>query len=148
MITGPMLPGRVRQRVGDGDVGQLCRGAAPERSPARGEDKAAHLVAPPAAQALGEGGVLAVDRDQPVRLAGDQTIDQRAADDQRLLVGQRECAPGVSAASVGARPIDPVIPLSTTSQAHAATCSAASGPARIAGSSTCPALQPAAFAAA
>ena len=56
----------------------------------------------------------------------------------------RPCGRPRSADSVGPRPIEPVIPLSTTSAGRAASSSAARGPARISGSAYSP-LRPAAL---
>ena len=69
-----------------------ARERAAERPAARGQHQPAYLVGPPAAQALGDRRVLGVHRhDLPGRGRG---LDQRAADDERLLVGQRERAAG------------------------------------------------------
>ena len=75
------------------DVVQLVAAAAAERPAAGGEHQAAHLVGGAAAQALRQRAVLGVDRDDLARL-GPRGHD-RAADDQRLLVGQRQGAAGV-----------------------------------------------------
>ena len=79
--------------------GQLRPITAPERPAARGDDQPAHRRAglspaparPGGPQALGEGRVLGVDRQE---LPGPrQPLHQRATDDQRLLVGERQRPP-------------------------------------------------------
>ena len=60
-------PGRVGERLLGADVGERGAVAAAERPAGGGEDQPAHLLGPPAAQALGERGVLGVDRDDLVR---------------------------------------------------------------------------------
>ena len=104
-----------------------ARGPAAERSAAGRQDQPAHLVRRAAAQALGQRRVLGVDRHDLAGLGGG--LDQRAADDQRLLVGQRERGAGLERRQGGRSPTEPVMPLSTTSQGVAASSVAASGPA-------------------
>ena len=115
--------------------------AAAERSAAGGEHQPGHLAAGAAAQALGQRRVLGVDRHELPRRRG--RGDQLAAGDQRLLVGQRDGAPGRERRRASGRsPIEPVIPLRTTSAGRAASSSAARGPARISGSEYSPLAQP------
>ena len=61
------------------------------------------------------------------------------------LLASASVRPASSAASVGPSPIEPVMPLSTTSQGQRASSVAASGPARIFGSGYSPASYPPAF---
>jgi hypothetical protein len=58
------------------------------------------------------------------------------------LLASASVRPASSAASVGASPIEPVMPLSTTSQGQPASWVAASGPARIFGTAYSPELNP------
>ena len=61
-------------------------------------------------------------------------LDERPADDERLLVRQRERPTRPPAPrGLGRRPIDPVIPLSTTSAPHPAATVAASSPTTTSG---------------
>lgn len=83
-------PGGVGERVLDGDGRQLVPGTTAERPAGRGDDQLAHVGAGAGGQRLEERGVLGVDRDDLARLG--ERLDQRAADDERLLVGEREGA--------------------------------------------------------
>ena len=133
VTTGPM------SQVG---CASACSGVTSRScvaGPARGTGRrspsapAGDLVGAPAAQALGERGVLGVDGHDLARLRPPRSTSG-PPDDERLLVGQRQrCGPAASAASVGARPIEPVIPLSTTSQSAPARSVEASGPASTSG---------------
>ena len=76
--------------------------AAPaERAAGRGEHEAAYLLGGAGAQALRDGAVLGVDRHDLARPGA--LLDQRAADDQRLLVGQGERGAGVEGGEGGAQ---------------------------------------------
>ena len=77
------------------------------------------------------GAVLGVDRHDLARRG--RGLDERAPDDERLLVGQGEGGAGRSAARVGRSPIEPVMPLSTTSAPQAAATVAASSPTTTSG---------------
>ena len=103
------VPRRVGQRLGDGDVGQLGALSPAERAARGGEHQPVDLLGPAAAQALGQRGVLGVDRhDLPGRRG---RRHQRAARDQGLLVGERERGPGGERGQRGAeadRPGDAV----------------------------------------
>ena len=91
----------------------------PRNAPAAGgQHQPPHLGPRPAAQALRQRRVLGVDRDDLPR-PRHRGLDQRAAGDERLLVGQREGTAGSAArpASAPAR-ATPTTPLSTTSQGH------------------------------
>ena len=95
-------PGGVGQRLLGGHVGQLGPAAAAERTAGRGQHQPADLVGPPGPQALGQGRVLGVHRHD---LPGPRALlDERAADDQRLLVGQRQRAAGVQGGQRGGQP--------------------------------------------
>ena len=99
---GAHVPGRVRQRLLDRDVVQLLDRPAAERPAARGQHQPAYLVGRAAAQALRQRAVLGVDRHD---LAGLGAVDdQGAADDQALLVGQRERVAGVERGQGGPQP--------------------------------------------
>src|SRR3954465_15493390 len=87
------VPRGVRECLLRGDVAQVVPASVAEGSAARGEDEATNLFAGAAAQALGEGGVLGVDRHDLV-WSGSRG-DQRPAGDKRLLVGERQSVSGV-----------------------------------------------------
>ena len=93
VMTGPMAHVGWASACSRRDVVQLVAPHPPERSPARGDHEPLDLVGRPAAQALGQGRVLTVHGDDLAGLGGG--LDQRPADDERLLVGQRERRPGV-----------------------------------------------------
>ena len=127
------------ERLGDGDVGELGPGPAAERAAAGGEHQPAYLAVAAAAQALRERGVLGVDRhDLAGPLQRRLTSGPPAISDS--LLASASVRPASSAASVGASPIEPVMPLSTRSHGHWASSVAASGPARIFGTGNSPAL--------
>jgi hypothetical protein len=78
----------VRQRLLRSDVGELVTRTAAERTAAGGDEQASDVLDALASQGLRERGVLAVDRHD---LAGLGRVgDELAADDERLLVGERE----------------------------------------------------------
>ena len=80
-------PGGVGQRVLGGDVRPAPRGVRPRNGPPEAVTTSLRTSARVAAgQRLEERGVLGVDRDDLAGLG--ERLDQRAADDQRLLVGQ------------------------------------------------------------
>ena len=85
------LPGRMGQGIGDGDRFQLSSGAAPEGSAASRQDDGGHpirmIVGP---QALVNGAVLGVDRNDLGPRIGADPLNHRSGRDQRLLVGQPE----------------------------------------------------------
>ncbi|CAL2071510.1 hypothetical protein GPN2_22132 [Streptomyces murinus] len=83
-------PGGVGEGVLDGDVREVRLAAAAEGAAGGGDDQLAHIGAGAGGEGLEEGGVLGVDRDDLAGLG--QRGDQRTADDQRLLVGEREGA--------------------------------------------------------
>ena len=90
----PHVPGRVGERLLRGDLGQLGPRPAAERAAARGEDQPAHLgrACPPrrhwaSAECSESTGTI-----WPGSLH--RRLDQRAAGDERLLVGQREGTAG------------------------------------------------------
>ena len=94
VMTGPMS--QVGWAIACSGVtsASSARGAAAERPAAGGEHQPPHLGGPPAAQALGQRAVLGVDRHD---LVGRCTAacTQRAAGDERLLVGQGQRAAGL-----------------------------------------------------
>lgn len=81
-------PGGVREGVGGRHVRQFRLRTAPERASGGGDDELAHVGPGAGGEGLEEGGVLGVDRDDLARLR--HRLHQRAADDERLLVGERE----------------------------------------------------------
>ena len=83
-------PGRVLQRVGDGDPLELGSRLAAERPAAGGEQDSPHLVRGAGAQRLVDGGVLRVDGHDLAAAASPLLGDDRTAGDETLLVGQRE----------------------------------------------------------
>ena len=87
--------------------------AAPERTAAGGKDEPAHLVGAAAAQALGQRGMLGVDRHDLAGLGG--RGDHLTPDDQRLLVRQRQGGPGCQRRQGGRSPTAPAMALSTMS---------------------------------
>ena len=94
VILPPIVPGRVGERLLDGDVLQLGLGAAAERPAGRGQ----HELVDRARAVLGvrqlvERGVLGVDRDDVRAGRLRERHDELAADDERLLVGEREVDP-------------------------------------------------------
>jgi hypothetical protein len=100
VITGPIAHVGWASACSGGDAGAARSASAAERARRCGQHEAAYLLGGAAAQALGQRGVLGVDRHDLAGLA--RARDERAADDQRLLVGQGEVLPASSAASVGA----------------------------------------------
>ena len=82
---------RVRQCLLRGDLAQRLTAAATEGSTARSHDQSPHLLGAATAKALRDRRVLRVHRDDLVRLR--RCLDQRSADDERLLVGQRQRGP-------------------------------------------------------
>ena len=102
VMTRPHREVGVRQRLLRGDLGQRGPGPAPERPAARGDDETPHLGGPAAAQALRDGAVLGVDRhDLTGRRRG---LDEGPADDERLLVREREGRAGGERRQGGAQP--------------------------------------------
>ena len=99
------LPRRVRQGVVDGDLAQRLLMAAPERAAAGGQHhppdrhrpqlrQGGHLFFPEnGPQALMDGAVLGVHRHDLGARCDPGRLDDRAARDERLLVGQGQPAP-------------------------------------------------------
>ncbi len=83
-------PGRVRQRLRQGDLAQLVTGPAAEGPSAGCEDQPPDLLGPSPLQSLCQGRVLGVHRHDLSGCGG--SLHQRPADDQRLLVRQRQQA--------------------------------------------------------
>jgi hypothetical protein len=84
------LPDGMRQRLLHGCLRELAVRPPAERPARPREDHALHVLAPLPAQALREGGMLGVHRDEPLGFALDEVQHELAADDQALLVGQGE----------------------------------------------------------
>ena len=82
------VPRGVGGRLLGRHVDQLLAGAASEGPAAGGHDETADVIVAFSAQGLRQRRVLGVDRDELAGLG--RTGDQLAADDQRLLVGQRQ----------------------------------------------------------
>ena len=83
------LPGRVRERLGDRDLGQIL--ALAERAARSGQDQRSDRAgAALAVDQLVERRVLGVDRDDRGAGGLGERGDERAADDQALLVRERE----------------------------------------------------------
>ena len=90
VMTGPMAQvGWARASSGVTSASSALRTAA-EGAAGGGDDELAHVGAGAGRQGLEERGVLGVDRDDLAGLG--ERLDQRAADDERLLVGEREGA--------------------------------------------------------
>ena len=100
VITRPHREVGVRERLLRGDVGELVGRATAERAPGRGEDEASYLLGGAGAEALGDGTVLGVDRHDLARPGA--LLHQRAADDERLLVGEGQRGAGVEGGEGGA----------------------------------------------
>ena len=87
-IFGPICQVGCRS-ASSGVTSASSRRDLPRNGPARGgQDHPADLLRPPAAQRLEDRRVLAVDRQDRRPPAAGQVHDQRAGDDQGLLVGQ------------------------------------------------------------
>ncbi len=95
-------PGRMGERLLDGDVLQ-CGAVPPTEGPAAGrQHQPTDLGRRARAESLGEGRVLGVDRHD---LSGSrERLDERPADDQRLLVGQRQGPAGPEGRERGTQP--------------------------------------------
>ena len=84
------VPRRVGERLLDGDLRQLGSRAPAERAARGGQDELLDGARPFAREQLVQGGVLGVDR-QDLRAGGlGERHHELAADDERLLVGERE----------------------------------------------------------
>ncbi len=71
-------------------LGELGAGPAPERTPRPRQHDPLQVLSALATQGQREGGVLGVDREQPLGLALDQVHHELASHDQALLVRQGE----------------------------------------------------------
>ena len=97
----------MRARLVGSDRCQRRRVAAAKRPARGGEDDAGDAVVPGGAvdrQALVDGGVLAVDRQQGRAALRHGSHEQRATDDQRLLVGQEQTLAGRGGGQAGRQP--------------------------------------------
>ena len=83
-------PRRVVERLLDRDVLELVELAAAERAAGGGDDQLLDDAGRLAGEQVVDRGVLGVDRDQPRAGGLGQRGHELAADDQRLLVGQRD----------------------------------------------------------
>ena len=107
VMTGPMSQVGCASASSGVTLGQVRPAAAAERPAARGQHEASYVSVPAGRacrdpQALGEGAVLGVDRHDLARLR--PVEHERAAHDQRLLVGQGERRPGLQRRQRGAQP--------------------------------------------
>ncbi len=94
VIFAPMLHVGMGERVGHRDLGERLRRAAPERPTRGGDDDAGDGAVGRALEALGERGVLAVDREHAPPAARVGGRDELAAGDQALLVRERQVGAG------------------------------------------------------
>ena len=86
----PHLPDRMRERLLHRRLRELRVRPAAERSAGSRQHHALEILPPLATETLRERGVLGVDRHESLRLALDQIHHELAADDQALLVRERE----------------------------------------------------------
>jgi hypothetical protein len=127
VTTGPMTQVGWASACSGVTSASSARVLPAERPAAGGDQQAADLAAAAGAQALGERRVLGVDRhDLSPGVDRWRTRGPPAMSDS--LLASASTRPASSAARVGARPIEPVMPLRTTSQGSAASSVAASGP--------------------
>ena len=92
-----------------GDVVQVGARHTAERPAARGQDEPPYFARTSPTQALSDRAVLTVDRDQ---LPGSREgLDQRPADDERLLVGEGQRAPCAQRREGGLQPDRPCHPV-------------------------------------
>ena len=84
------VPGRVRERLRRGHAGQLLAALSPEGAARRGQHQGFDCCGRSVFQALEQGGVLAVDRQQPASSPLPRVQRQRACCDEALLVRERE----------------------------------------------------------
>ncbi len=91
-VHRPHRPGRVSAGLLGGDVLELGGRPAAKRPAGRGEHQLGDLFGAAAAQTLRQCGMFGVDRHDLAGLRGGQ--HQRAAGDQRLLIGQRQPGAG------------------------------------------------------
>ena len=92
---GPHVPGRVGQGLVWRHPGQRVRGSAPERATGGGQDQTCHRFRLLAGEALKQGRMLAVDRDQLAAVLGQRPLHHRPTGHETLLVGQRHAVPAL-----------------------------------------------------
>ena len=92
---GSHRPGRVGERLSHADRGQILSWTAPEGSTRRGEDQSSDVALVAGPQALVEGAVLRIDRDDLGAGGPSRPLHHRCAGDQRLLVGECESTAGL-----------------------------------------------------
>ena len=102
VITGPMSQVGCASACSGVTSREVVAAPAAERAAASGEHEASYLLGGAGAQALRERAVLGVDGDDLARLR--PVEHERAAHDQRLLVGQRERRPGLERGQRRAQP--------------------------------------------
>ena len=90
VIFGPIVHTGCCERLLHAGLRELVAGPASERAARAGEHDALEVLAPLAAHRHRERGVLGVDGQQPLRLALDEVGHELAADDEALLVRERE----------------------------------------------------------
>ncbi len=100
----PHLPRRVRERVRDRDRVEGVEAPLAERAARRREHEALRLLGAAAAHRLVDRAVLGVDRDDLRLRPRGLREDQRAGDDERLLVGEREPLAGADRGERRAQP--------------------------------------------
>ncbi len=100
----PHPPGGMRQRLLDRDGAHLFGRKAAERPTGGGQDEAAHLAGLLPAQALPDGAVLAIHRQDRDAVVARGLHDEVAGHHQRLLVGQRDGFPGANGGQRGPQP--------------------------------------------
>ena len=85
---GSHVPCRMAERIGSSYLSQLLHGVMAERSARAGEQYLVYLVVVLAHQALEDGTVLAVDRQDGRMILLSQTAYQFASHDEGFLVGK------------------------------------------------------------
>ena len=88
------IPGGMAQGIRLGDVGQLVEREGPERSPAGCEKDFLDLIVSLTHDALENGGVLTVDRDDGCMVLLGQLTDQFSGHHQCFLVGKADFLAG------------------------------------------------------
>ena len=90
VMRAPIVQVGMPQGLLGRDVGELGRGAAAERTAARGHDQGLDRLGLLAREQLVQRGVLGVDRQQLRAAARQGLAHERAAGDEALLVGERD----------------------------------------------------------
>ncbi len=92
---GSHRPHRVLERLLDRRLGELGPRPSAERPPRTRQHDALQVLATLTPKRQGKGRVLGVDREQPLGLTLDQVHHELAADNEALLVGERERLPAL-----------------------------------------------------